>query len=184
MPARFPKLIAFDLDFTLWDLWADTHITGPLRREERSNQVVDKYNKPIAFYKDVPEVLHRTRKTGAAIAAVSRTTAPKIASQMLSLLLVPSQSGDEPSKPVIEFFDQLEIFPGSKLVHFKHIHDKTGLPYSEMLFFDDEQRNKEVEKLGVTFCLVSEGIDITTFEKGIEEWRKRHPEEVPNNAST
>ena len=35
------------------------------------------------------------------------------ARQALSLLLVPSQSSDEPSKPAIEFFDQAEIYPGA-----------------------------------------------------------------------
>ena len=40
------------------------------------------------------------------------------------------------------------VLPGSKLRHFKSIHKKTGIPYAEMLFFDDEARNKEVESLG------------------------------------
>ncbi|EEB90504.1 hypothetical protein MPER_11279, partial [Moniliophthora perniciosa FA553] len=68
------------------------------------------------------------------------------------------------------------------LTHFRKIHEKTGIPYSEMghgqLFFDDEYRNKETEQLGVTFCLVRNGMDNQTFEKGLAEWRKRHPEEV------
>lgn len=38
--------------------------------------------------------------------------------------------------------------PGSKLRHFKSIHKKTGIAYADMLFFDDESRNKEVEQLG------------------------------------
>ena len=65
------------------------------------------------------------------------------------------------------------IESGSKITHFKELHKKTGIPYSEMvcdedsnrdhplirhfiffynyclkLFFDDEHRNNEVEKLG------------------------------------
>ena len=42
----------------------------------------------------------------------------------------------------------LSCTSGSKLRHFKSIHKKTGIAYSEMLFFDDEARNKEVESLG------------------------------------
>jgi len=82
----------------------------------------------------------------------------------------------------IEYFDQMEIYPGSKISHFKALHKKTGLPYSEMLFFDDEHRNKEVESLGVTFCLAPNGLDERTFQKGLGEWRKRHPHEVVEDA--
>lgn len=46
-------------------------------------------------------------------------------------------------------FQHLIVFvPGSKLRHFKSIHKKTGIAYADMLFFDDESRNKEVEQLG------------------------------------
>jgi len=70
------------------------------------------------------------------------------------------------------------------------------------LFFDDEMRNREVESLGgwslnlairqlifgllrqqgVTFQLVQRGLDNTCFEKGLENWRARHPEQVLDTA--
>lgn len=53
---------------------------------------------------------------------------------------------------------------------------------SLQLFFDDERRNIEVESLGVTFCLVQKGMDDRTFERGLAEWRKRHPTEVVEDA--
>lgn len=70
------------------------------------------------------------------------------------------------------------------------------------LFFDDEARNRDVETLGalqpllnldvpnlhpaesyashslsegVTFILVDRGMNRKTFEKGLTEWRRRHP---------
>ncbi|KAI0086038.1 magnesium-dependent phosphatase-1 [Irpex rosettiformis] len=183
MTSRLPKLIAFDLDYTLWDLWIDTHVTPPLK-SMGINHVSDRHGSEVAFYHDVPEILHRLREAGVVIAACSRTSAPRVARQALSLLLVPPQVGDKksPPKSAIEFFDQLEIYPGSKITHFKKLREKTGLPYSEMLFFDDERRNKEVESLGVTFCLVKKGIDDRTFEHGLAEWRKRHVKEVVEDA--
>ncbi|CDO72039.1 hypothetical protein BN946_scf184943.g74 [Trametes cinnabarina] len=107
------------------------------------------------------------------------------ARQALNLLLIPPPAGhkDESPTPAVKFFDQMEIYPGSKIKHFKELHRKTGLPYSEMLFFDDERRNSEVESLGVTFCLVPNGVDDRTFEHGLTEWRKRHPVEVAEDAS-
>jgi len=176
---RLPKLVAFDLDYTLWPLWIDSNYSSPLKRDgDKLNQVHDRYGRTVVFFDDVPQILHRLRAAGVLIAACSRTTATARARQALSLLLVPPKTGDPESlaMPAITFFDQQEIYPGSKIAHFKQLHKKTSIPYSEMLFYDDELRNKEVASLGVTFQLVSRGIDNTTFEKGLASWRKRNPE--------
>ncbi|KII84910.1 hypothetical protein PLICRDRAFT_57416 [Plicaturopsis crispa FD-325 SS-3] len=184
MTSRLPKLVAFDLDYTLWDLWVDTHVTPPLRRDGNAhNAVLDRHDVEIKFYNHVPQILHRLRAANVLIAAASRTSAPSVARNALDLLLVPPKPGEHDATRAIEFFDQMEIYPGSKLTHFKKLHQKTGIPYSEMLFFDDERRNKEVESLGVTFCLVQNALDNRTFEKGLAEWRKRHPEEVVEDAA-
>ncbi|KAH9933701.1 magnesium-dependent phosphatase-1 [Amylocystis lapponica] len=187
MTSRLPKLVALDLDYTLWDLWIDTHVTPPFRRDgDALNCVRDKHNDQIAFYHDVPEILHRLRSAGVIIAACSRTHAPALAREALSLLLVPPNAGDKHGAPTpaIKFFDQQEIYPGSKISHFKKLHEKTGLPYSEMLFFDDERRNREVESLGVTFCLAAKGLDDRTFQHGLNEWRRRHPVELDEGTAT
>ncbi|KAF8874393.1 magnesium-dependent phosphatase-1 [Gymnopilus junonius] len=188
-----PQLVAFDLDYTLWDLWIDTHVTGPLKRNGNTiNEVLDKFDEPISFYKDVPEILHGLRSRSlpvkgdevqedrqVVIAACSRTHAPDLAQQCLRLLLIPPSSGSQSPRhtPAIEFFDELEIYPGSKIKHFREIHKRTGVPFSEMLFFDDESRNAEVEKLGVTFCHVPRGLNSQIFEKGLKEWRRRQANE-------
>ena len=65
-------------------------------------------------------------------------------------------------------------FLGSKLRHFRELERKTGLEYKDMIFFDDEARNAEVERLGVTFILIgSNGVTKSVFDEGIEEWRRR-----------
>lgn len=171
--------------YTLWDLWIDTHVIGPLHRNKNTlNEVRDRHNHVVAFYRQVPDILHRLRDAGVTIAAVSRTSAPNLARQALSLLLVPPKRGDSDQKvqKAESFFDEMEIYPGSKLKHFKRIHDRTGIPYDEMLFFDDEHRNSEVEQLGITFCLVRNGTDAQTFERGLAEWRRRHPVKVVEDA--
>ena len=58
--------------------------------------------------------------------------------------------------------------------HFRELEKTTGIDYKDMLFFDDEARNAEVESLGVTFMLIgSDGVTKRVFEEGVEEWRKR-----------
>ncbi|KAJ6577624.1 magnesium-dependent phosphatase-1 [Mycena capillaripes] len=169
-PPAFPKLIAFDLDFTLWDLWIDTHVTGPLRRS--ADSVVDVHGTPVEFYPDVRDILRRLRAHGVFIAACSRTHAPDLALQALKLLRVVGDDA-EPEQTAIELFDDLQIYPGSKLTHFRALHAKTGIPYNQMLFFDDERRNREVESLGVVFHLTPTGVDNTTFEAGVRAWNAR-----------
>ena len=77
-------------------------------------------------------------------------------------------------KPAIGFFDQHQIFPGDKKTHMTKLRDKTGIDFNEMLFFDDEVRNKNVESLGVTFWLVRDGVTWAELERGIKEWRRRN----------
>lgn len=137
------------------------------------------------------------------IGAASRTNTPTLAREMLFLLRIPAKSHPfqsatssnkssstissvqslatsdgaaeaEEMKPAIDFFDHLQIFPGSKITHFTRIHKDTGIPYEEMLFFDDEARNKNVEGLGVVMRLVRDGITWGEFEYGVNSWRKRN----------
>ncbi|ORY88825.1 magnesium-dependent phosphatase-1 [Leucosporidium creatinivorum] len=179
-----PKLVAFDLDFTLWDLWVDTHVTPPLkRRGDDVNRIFDKHGQEMAYYPEVPSILLQLHRSKVHIAAASRTSAPRAARQALTKLLVPGSLNSVRDDPLqrnestvvssIKLFDTMEIYPGSKIAHFKELHKKTGIPYEEMLFFDDEPRNKEVEKLGVKMILVVDGVTRKVFEDGIETWRKK-----------
>ena len=37
-----PKLIVFDLDYTLWPFWIDTHVSGPLKAKDNNSRAVDR----------------------------------------------------------------------------------------------------------------------------------------------
>jgi magnesium-dependent phosphatase 1 len=65
---------------------------------------------------------------------------------------------------ILEHLDYLEIYPGSKIKHFKSLSERSGIVCHEMLFFDDESRNKEVTKLGVHFVKVDTRSGITPFQ--------------------
>ncbi|KIX06304.1 magnesium-dependent phosphatase-1 [Rhinocladiella mackenziei CBS 650.93] len=192
-----PKLIVFDLDYTLWPFWVDTHVTGPLKPANAAGQynthMLDRWGESFAFYNDVPAILAAAQERGITISLASRTHAPKLAQEMLGGLHVPSSVMTEKekekdttapatnSKPLraIDLFTHAQIYPGTKTTHFKRLQaatQKAGqpVPFEDMLFFDDERRNRNVEtELGVTFCLVCDGITRDEVDNGIWEWRKR-----------
>jgi len=154
------------------------------------------YPTRVEYFKDVPEILCGLKsKPEVTIAAASRTAATKLAREALQLIRIPASPSvrnditdiADPNRveslPANDFFDHLEIYPGSKIAHFKQLHKVTGIPYSEMLFFDDETRNEEVEKqLGVTFVWVVDGLNWDCFQEGLREWRKRRA--ADNSASS
>ncbi|KAF2401660.1 putative magnesium-dependent phosphatase P8B7.31 [Trichodelitschia bisporula] len=170
--APLPALVVFDLDYTLWPFWVDTHPTPPLKAVEGGAHVVDKYGEQYSFYADVPRILTSLRERGVRVGAASRTCAPALARQALSLLRVDGGERVGMCKP-IELFDFLEIYPGSKITHFKKLEKASGVAYEDMLFFDDESRNFEVEKLGVTMWLVRDGTTLHELDEGIKKWRKQ-----------
>lgn len=42
-----PRLIAFDLDYTLWPFWVDTHCSAPVKARDNNSRVVDRYQPSI-----------------------------------------------------------------------------------------------------------------------------------------
>lgn len=122
-----------------------THVTPPLKRRGQDiNKVYDKHGEPLGFYRDVPSILHKLHHAGVHVAAASRTHAPKVARQILSELLVPGSHRDDAKDPLkakdgetvvpaIRLFDSMEIYPGSKMEHFRQLNSKTGIPFEEMV---------------------------------------------------
>ncbi|KAI1466680.1 magnesium-dependent phosphatase-1 [Daldinia caldariorum] len=168
-----PRAVVFDLDYTLWPFWVDTHVYPPLKPNAAHSACTDKIGESFAFYDDVPSVLHGLARAGVRLAVASRTHAPDLGREMLKLLHIPPASADKVRK-AIEFFDAgLEIYPSSKIQHFKAINKRTGIPFTDMLFFDDESRNRDTESLGVTMWLVRDGVTWNEVVEGIKEWRRR-----------
>ncbi|KAL1653876.1 hypothetical protein SLS61_003661 [Didymella pomorum] len=170
-----PKIVVFDLDYTLWPFWVDTHVTGPIKATEGGLKVKDRYGEAYGFYNDIGGILVALKAKNILVGAASRTHAPELGREMLKLLKIPTSSGS--STRAIDYFDHLQIYPGSKTTHFERIHRDSGIDYEEMLFFDDESRNKNVEVLGVTMKLVPRGVSRDVIDEGVRSWRKRHGKE-------
>lgn len=163
-----PKVVVFDLDYTLWPCWCDTHISPPLKAGSDNAHILDKYGEKIAFYRDVPTILREINDHPSMIAVTaSRTHAPKVAQQMLNLIHIDG-------KPSSKYLAHKTWGVGSKIAHFQEIKKLTGVDYKDMVFFDDEMRNRDVQdRLGVTFVLVNEGVTRQAFDRGIKLWSER-----------
>ncbi len=160
--ATSPSLIVFDLDFTLWDcggVWVDCS-SPPYQR--RQGEIYDQRGKVMSLYPDVPEILEWCDTNEIPMALASRTTEPGWARQLLDLMDLPHR------------FPFQEIYPGEKTQHFASLQKETGIPYSEMLFFDDEPRNiADVQAIGVDARLISDGLDAMTFHHSIASFTPR-----------
>lgn len=184
----------FDLDYTLWPFWVDTHVTPPIKPKDSNTRIQDKWGESFTFYPGVPHILHAAKERGITMSVASRTCAPDLAKEMLKTLVVTppfnatfhtndadKKNKSKPVKPLkaLEYFSYMQIFPGSKTTHFERIQEGTRkaggeVPFADMLFFDDEARNRNVEtELGVTFWLVRDGVTREEVDNGIWEWRKR-----------
>ena len=142
-----PKLVVFDLDFTLWDAagtWCD-HLYPPFKI--RSGRIFDSRGSELKLYPGTIDILEELKYEHFDLGIASRTNEPDWARELLDLL------------NVRDYFRYEEIYPGSKVTHFKRLRNKSGLNYEDMIFFDDEQRNiTEVGDLGVNCILVKNGI--------------------------
>ncbi|CAL1285766.1 unnamed protein product, partial [Larinioides sclopetarius] len=117
-----PKLIVFDLDYTLWPFWVDTHVRSPIKKD--------------------------------------KTEWPEGAKKLLKLF------------DWEKYFTYKEIYPGRKTTHFKRMQEASGISYSDMLFFDDEERNiSDLRTIGVTSILVPDGVNKQILEEALQSFR-------------
>lgn len=101
---------------------------------------------------------------GTRVAVASRTNRRQWARECMSLIDV---YGGTTLEQACAFS---EIFPGGKKQHFEKLRKESGVPYSEMLFFDNERINvQEVSQLGVTCVYCPGGMSQEAWEKGLKQ---------------
>ncbi len=161
---RWPSLVVFDLDFTLWDaggVWCDC-LRPPFKND--GGRVLDASGAHVWVYPETLALIHRLPEEGCQLALASRTGEPDWARELLCLL------------ELTDVFPYQAIYPSDKQVHFQQLREESGIPFEEMLFFDDEVRNiRSVGKLGVLSVQVSHGVRQSDFDAALSQWRRRSP---------
>ncbi|CAI5758476.1 unnamed protein product [Candida verbasci] len=170
---RYPKAVVFDLDYTLWPCWCDTHIYTPIKSLNNST-IIDSNKFKLSFYKDVEKIILELIENNIIIIGASRTATPSVAKKILSLLEI----GDEPA---INHFDSLQWGQGTKINHIrkaaKELDIVDELKNGEFILFDDESRNKDVESINVHFAHIkdeSRGLTMEIFNKELKKWHEKY----------
>lgn len=173
------QLAVFDLDYTVWkpEMY---QLYGPpslipiesLKKKKRPSAAVlkeartieenmivtDTSGTPMTVFDGASHALSEINKMKrddhpiqAAIA--SRTDEPAWARKCMGWLTAADGT------PLSSCFDHVEISYADKRRHFESLHRKTGIPYEQMCFFDNEHGNiRSVSKLGVKCLYTPDGM--------------------------
>ncbi|KAL3661993.1 hypothetical protein V7S43_012800 [Phytophthora oleae] len=192
---HIPRLVVFDLDFTLWypemyELWG-----APFKKNSSTGVVTDCKGEQVHFFGAVHTVLSiletdpQFRDT-TEVAVASRTTEPKWAKTCMRLMDVdiggaePKEEGEdkdleedgedeETEKMSLQsIVDYEAIYPRNKRVHFEQLKKDSGIPYEDMLFFDNEYGNvHDIQKLRVTCSYCPQGLTEGSWIQGMEAFQ-------------
>ncbi|KAL6785181.1 hypothetical protein ACKKBG_A02770 [Auxenochlorella protothecoides x Auxenochlorella symbiontica] len=154
--APYPRLVAFDLDATLW-LPEMYMLSGPPFRVDPDDPqcVLDRGGEQVELMGSSREILAelatQPQWQDTEVAYVSRTEYPQWANACLKLFKVCG------AHTMHSMASIREIYVGSKVTHFKRIQAATGIAFKDMLFFDNESWNIKVGEGGGLDRFLQEG---------------------------
>ncbi|KAJ9463980.1 putative magnesium-dependent phosphatase P8B7.31 [Diplonema papillatum] len=178
-----PRMVVFDLDACLWDPevyvldgMPSTPIRGDLGDGTTGVVGASDGRQAVRLHPGSLVALRELRKDpGVVVAAASTSLVPKYSYEALRLLEV------EPGVSAISCFDHLQIGRSGKLTtrktsHFKLLHEATGIPYTEMLFFDDCNWEDHVsdlrQTLGVVGRATPRGLSVEDYRHGLDLYHR------------
>lgn len=191
------QLVVFDLDYTIWQpemyqidgppkLISVDEFQGKQKRKSRApprsvpfgattihqNKIAtDRRGTPITVFEGASHALseiNRMKKDlPLQVAISSRTDEPGWAFQLMKWLV--ASDGTSLSK----CFDEnlIEISYSDKSKHFESLNRKTGIPFDQMAFFDNEYWNiQSVSSLGVKCYHTPEGMTKEAWVQALEDF--------------
>ena len=165
-----PKLIAFDLDGTIWtpdmyQLWGGG---APFKVANNGRDLVDNRGQTVKMLGIADKILEdlKTKKEyeHIKVAWVSCTDEPSWADECMTKFKTPSGLS---LKSCVSFS---HIYKSNKQVHFKNIKREfnNAIEFEDMLFFDNERGNiQSVSKLGVKSYYCPDGMTEKAWQDGL-----------------
>ena len=175
MSAR-PKLIALDLDGTVWtpdmyQLWGGG---APFREGAGDGVLLDRSGQEVRLLGEVASILHELQTAekwqGVHVAWVSCTDEPEWADECLRKF---KTTGGQTLHSVVPAAASM-IFKANKQRHFERLRVQYPLvAFDEMLFFDNEYGNiAAVEKMGVRAVHCPDGMTLEAWQRGLAMFKK------------
>eukprot|EP01059_Diplonema_ambulator_P002029 TRINITY_DN1166_c1_g1_i1.p1 TRINITY_DN1166_c1_g1~~TRINITY_DN1166_c1_g1_i1.p1 ORF type:complete len:191 (+),score=51.03 TRINITY_DN1166_c1_g1_i1:351-923(+) len=174
-----PRMVVFDLDACLWD--PEVYLLNrmpnkPVTGEDGRVVGASDGSMTVQLHPGAVVALNELRMMpDVKVAAASTSLAPPYSYQCLKLIEV------SPGVSAISCFDHLQIGRSGKLTsrktsHFKLLHQESGIPYSEMLFFDDcnwdDHVNDIYKTLGVVGHATPNGLQVSDWREGIRKYNQ------------
>jgi magnesium-dependent phosphatase-1 len=179
-----PALVVLDADYTLWPFDCDKDVQAPFYEEQPAPcGPYDRYGRLSAPYIAVPHIVAALVDASIPIAITSRNPSAGAVSELLRAITIRPATRPEitniwealPSPLYFHAYSSGGYGKG-KDRHFVTLRGLTGIPFKDMLFFDDLPENIAAAKaMGVTAVPVTmaTGLTIEAFEAGLAEWRAK-----------
>ena len=182
----FPKLVVFDLDGTLWapemyELWGGG---APFTAVNNGEHLLDCKKVKVQLLGTTRTLLENFTqmsefKNGTmAIAFASTTDEPEWARECLEKFTLHNGSIKMGS-----IFSEHEMYKAKdKTVHLTALHHKTGVPFKDIVFFDNKMHNiRDVERLGVVCGHCPDGMTDEVWQAALAAFRKGQPQRISEN---
>eukprot|EP00040_Diaphanoeca_grandis_P016878 m.87552 g.87552 ORF g.87552 m.87552 type:complete len:179 (+) comp26085_c0_seq1:164-700(+) len=174
--AKRPRLVAFDLDGTVWcpdmyQLWgggAPFKVVGDGTKELR-----DRSHQPVVLLGAIGEILHELQTDAiwadTKVAWVSCTDEPSWADECLKKF---HTSGNVPIGTIAH---SSQIYKSNKKVHFQRLREQyADVAYEDMIFFDNENGNiRNVSSIGVHSVFCPDGMTREVWNKGLMDFANK-----------
>lgn len=175
-----PSLLVFDCDWTIWPFDCDKDVIAPFSRSPNGG-VFDYYSRGSNPYLEVPAIFSAAVKAGIPVAFLSRNPSAGPVEALLRSIEILPRPREEPmflwdAMPSREYFHCYSTngFGNGKDLHFANLKKATGIPFSEMLFFDDLPANIDASRAqGTVSVQVKSGVNERSVAAGLIVWRER-----------
>jgi magnesium-dependent phosphatase 1 len=166
--ANKPKVIVFDLDFTLWPCYIQT-LDAPIRKID-DQCLIDSNGDKYTPFKDVTKILRTLREKclgpDGYLAVASRSVSRELAINAIDIF------------GWSLYFSSVHVYPRIKDEHLRGIKaDLNFESFRDVLFFDDDHKNyKPVYDLGAMPYLVNkvDGLNMLAMCEGLTRFSKKY----------